>query len=267
MSGTNAPDALLVQRGHMPLILRSPGQPGVSELSFGHPVVGWQQWRDLLFLHWRVSPASVQASLPPGLAVDTFDGEAWLGIVPFAMRRVRPRFLPPVPWLSWFLELNVRTYVRDAQGVPGVWFYSLDCDQPVAVEIARRFFHLPYMHARMQAARTANSMDYVCQRRGAAGTPWRYTWETVSDGQPAAGQTLEHFLVERYVLYCADARQRLYRGRVSHTPYRIHVPTVLSYDAGPARLAGFSLHGEPASLLAAEPVNVAIHSLKRLSPD
>jgi uncharacterized protein len=90
-----------------------------------HPVVGRQRWSDLLFLHWRVSAAAVQATLPAGLFVDTYHDQAYVGIVPFFMERVRPVYLPPVPWLSWFLELNVRTYVRDASGTPGVWFYSL----------------------------------------------------------------------------------------------------------------------------------------------
>jgi uncharacterized protein YqjF (DUF2071 family) len=237
----------------------------VPQLS--HPIVGWQHWYDLLFLHWRVPAASVQATLPPGLFVDTFDDDAWIGIVPFAMRAVRPRYLPALPWLSSFLELNVRTYVRDAQGVPGVWFYSLDCDQPVAVEIARHLFHLPYMHARMQATRAMHAISYSCQRRGINSPPWRYTWETGAHSQPASGQTLEHFLVERYVLYCADEQQRLYRGHVSHAPYRIHVPSVSSYDTGPAQVAGFTLEGAPVSILAAEPVNVAIHSLNRLPGD
>ena len=230
-----------------------------------HPIVGWQRWRDLLFLHWTVPASTVQAALPPGLFVDTFAGNAWVGIVPFAMQRVRPRFLPPVPWLSWFLELNVRTYVRDTEGVPGVWFHSLDCDQPIAVEIARRLFHLPYMHARMHAKRTGDTLAYRSQRRGAGGAPWEYGWRTHGPGQPAAEGTLEHFLVERYVLYAADAAHRLYRGHVSHTPYRIHVPTVERLDIGPASLAGYTLTGTPASVLAAEPVNVAIHSLNRLT--
>lgn len=227
------------------------------------PTVGFQQWRDLLFLHWRVPVQAVQATLPPGLVVDTFDGDAWLGIVPFAMARVRPRWLPPLPWLSWFLELNVRTYVRDAQGVPGVWFHSLDCNQPLAVTIARTLFHRPYLHARMHATRTANALVYRSQRRGVAGDPWEYAWRTHGPGQPAAHATLEHFLVERYVLYSADARGRLYRGQVSHAPYRIHVPTVERYDTGPAALAGFTLSGAPASVLAADPVQVTIHPLTR----
>lgn len=236
------------------------------------PVVGAQQWRALLFLHWRVSPDAVQATLPPGLIVDTFDGEAWVGIVPFAMAGVRPRFLPPVPWLSWFLELNVRTYVRDANGTRGVWFYSLDCNQPIAVEIARRAFHLPYEHARMRARREergghTTEYQYECQRRGQSGPAWRYAWSTQAQGAPAMRDSLEHFLVERYTLYCADARGRLFRGQVSHAPYRVHVPTVTAFDVGPASLAGFELHGAPDSSLAAQTVNVRIHALQRLPPD
>jgi hypothetical protein len=232
--------------------------------------VGTQQWRDLLFLHWPVHPAAVQATLPPGLSVDTFHGNAWVGIVPFAMARVRPRFLPPLPWLSWFLELNVRTYVRDRAGNPGVWFYSLDCNQPVAVALARSLFHLPYQHARMRARRgrdqAGETLQYQCRRWGQARSPWRYAWSTREDGAPVMVGSLEHFLVERYALYCANARQRLYRGTVSHAPYAVHTPTLQAFDTGPATLAGFTLEGPPASALAAQPVDVTIHALRPHAP-
>jgi uncharacterized protein len=224
-------------------------------------VIGTQRWSDLLFLHWRVSAAAVQATLPPGLVVDCYDDDAYLGIVPFAMGGVRPAYLPPVPWLSWFLELNVRTYVRDAQGTPGVWFYSLDCDQPIGVEIARRFFHLPYEHARMRAERRLGERSYTCQRRGQPAPPWHYQWQTQPTSAPAAAGTLAHFLVERYVLYSADRAGHLYQGRVSHTPYRVHTPQLHDFSTGPAELAGFALEGPPMSVLAAEPVAVSIHPL------
>ena len=100
------------------------------------PFVGRQRWNQLLFAHWEIDSATVQASLPGGLYVDTFAGAAYLGIVPFAMERVRPAWLPALPWVAWFLELNVRTYVHDAMGRPGVWFYSLDCNRALAVAIA-----------------------------------------------------------------------------------------------------------------------------------
>ena len=234
------------------------------------PAVGRQQWRDLLFLHWPVHPAAVQATLPAGLVVDTFHGDAWVGIVPFAMARVRPRCLPPLPWLSWFLELNVRTYVRDSAGNPGVWFYSLDCNQPVAVALARSLFHLPYQHARMRARRERDqqgeALQYQCRRWGQPSPPWRYAWSTTHLGAPAADGSLDYFLVERYALYCATARQRLYRGTVSHTPYAVHTPTVQAFDTGPATLAGFTLEGPPASALAAQPVDVTIHALRPHAP-
>ncbi len=125
-----------------------------------------QRWTGLLFLHWPVEPALVAERLPAGLHVDTFEGNAWLGAVPFFMDRVRPVGTPPLPWLSWFMELNVRTYVHDDHGNAGVWFFSLDCNQPLAVEIARRSFHLPYQHAVMRS-RVVN----VASATSAAGNP------------------------------------------------------------------------------------------------
>src|SRR3954466_2394024 len=102
------------------------------------PVVMHHRWEALLFLHWLVSPAEIQQTLPPGLTVDTFEDQAYVAISPFFMRKVRPVGVPPLPWLSEFQELSVRTYVFDERGVPGIWFYSLDCDQPLAVAGAPR---------------------------------------------------------------------------------------------------------------------------------
>ncbi len=99
-----------------------------------------QRWTDLLFLHWEYPLEALQSTLPAGLFVDTFRGKAYLGIVPFFMRNIRPRFLPALPGISNFMEMNLRTYVHDRSGVPGVWFYSLEANQRLAVEVARRFF-------------------------------------------------------------------------------------------------------------------------------
>jgi uncharacterized protein YqjF (DUF2071 family) len=184
-----------------------------------------------------------------------------VGIVPFFMERIRPAGLPAVPWLSWFMELNVRTYVHDAAGRPGVWFYSLDCNQPVAVAIARRFFHLPYCHARMQARREGQGWRYESQRRGAArGDTYAWTPDP-AHAVPAPSGSLEYFLIERYRLFSADARGKLHTGSVHHAPYRIHRPQVKACSVEVARLAGFELTGEPVSLLAADAVDVAIYPL------
>ena len=130
------------------------------------PRVMFQRWESLLFLHWECDPAAVAARLPPGLHVDLFEGKAYVGIVPFRMRGVRPRCLPAVPGLSDFLESNVRTYVHDERGVPGVWFTSLECTQPLAVRTARSFFDLPYLDAGMRERRDGDRIDYRTQRSG-----------------------------------------------------------------------------------------------------
>lgn len=226
-------------------------------------IVGRQRWNHLLFAHWKVDANEVRAGLPPGLFVDTFEGDAYLGVVPFFMQRIRPAWLPPVPWISWFLELNVRTYVHDENGVPGVWFHSLDCNQPLAVSIARRFFHLPYFHAAMSATRDGNAIQYSCRRRGESAPPSRYAWRPGSHAAPAEPGSLEFFLVERYVLFSSDGDGRLYQGRVHHAPYQIHTPEVTEFSAEPARQAGFDVAGDPVSLLGAMPVDVSIFPLRQ----
>ena len=203
----------------------------------------------------------MQATLPQGLFVDAHEGAAYVGIVSFFMQRVRPAWLPPLPWISWFLELNVRTYVHDADGQPGVWFYSLDCNQPLAVMLARHFFHLPYFHARMRAQRAGEAIHYQCRRRGETGEPWRYAWTPGPTAAQAQPGSLDFFLIERYVLFSTDHAGRIYEGRVHHAPYRIHTPVVSGLSSGPARLAGFELTGEPASLLGAQSVDVSIFPL------
>jgi hypothetical protein len=124
----------------------------------GQRTVMWQRWADLLFLHWPVPPDELAALLPPGLTLDTFDGQAYVGLVPFTMTGVRPVWAPALPWLSHFHETNVRTYVHCRGRDPGVWFFSLDAANPVAVKIARALWKLPYHFARMRLARAGNGM-------------------------------------------------------------------------------------------------------------
>lgn len=214
---------------------------------------GWvalhMRWEKLLFLHWRWDPTEIQARLPVGLHVDTFEGEAWLGIVPFYMQRVRPSLLPAVPWLSDFLELNVRTYVVDAQGRPGVWFFSLACNHPVAVVVARGTFGLNYIHAKMRATLDASGWcDYECQRKGAAPARFRYRPTTI--GRRAEVDTLEHFLVERYMLFAKAPGGKLVCGRVHHPRYEIAPAGGVEGDFAPATADGFSNPGRPADHIA-----------------
>jgi uncharacterized protein YqjF (DUF2071 family) len=220
-----------------------------------------QRWSNLLFLHWPVDPLLIRSRLPEGLEPDLFDGQAWLGVVPFAMERVHPVGLPPLPWVSWFLELNVRTYVHDHSGRSGVWFFSLDCNQPVAVEAARRFFHLPYHHARMRAGLRDGEIVYSCRRR-ASPHESRFRYRPAHGGAPAREHSLEWFLVERYLLFTTDRAGRIRSGRVHHEPYRLAEAKCREWSSTPVDDDGLGrLGGPPVSMLAAEPVDVRIYPL------
>ncbi len=223
-----------------------------------------QRWSRLLFAHWNLDPTLIQETLPKGLHVDTFNGEAWIGIVPFYMQRIRPVFAPALPWLSWFLELNVRTYVHDDQGNSGVWFYSLDCNQPVAVEIARRAFHLPYQHARMQAEITGETVDYHCQRKGEP-VASRYQYQPSGTAlRLAEPGTLEFFLLERYLLFSTSSTGHIYTGHVHHEPYPFAEAACDVFDLEPIRQAGFKAEDSPArSLLYSPGVDVTVFPLQR----
>lgn len=178
-------------------------------------------WSELAFLHWAVDPAALRPLLPDGLALDTFDGRAWIGVVPFRMSDVRPRFVPAVPGLSAFPELNVRTYVV-CRGTPGVWFFSLDAASRVAVRGARAGFHLPYFDAEMTVARAADgAVEYRSRRVHRGAPPAELDARYAPDGPVFLAQpgTLERWLTDRLTLYGADRAGRVYRADVHHPPW------------------------------------------------
>lgn len=205
-----------------------------------------QGWRDLLFLHWKVEPALVQEGLPEGLFVDVHEGETFVGLVPFFMRGVRPRGFPPVPGISDFLELNVRVYVHDRHGRPGVWFHSLDANQPLAVAIARRFFHLPYVHAQMSASRVDNRIEYRSRQREGAAAETAVTYSPGDELPLPEPGSLEFFLVERYLLFSWNARRKtLFSGQVHHPPYRIRNVDWSGLQPGAVEAAGYEVGSAP----------------------
>ena len=214
------------------------------------PMVMRQRWLDLLFLHWRWDPVEVQSTLPPGLTVDTWDGAAWIGIVPFAMRGVRPRFCPSLPGISHFLELNLRTYVRDRAGRRGVWFYSLDANQPLAVWAARAFFALPYHCARMEwSVANGECRFFACRAGTRQSLEFRYRpgfvrSQASPDSREAVPGTLDFFLVERYRLF-AFRRGRLFSGRVYHRPYPLTAVDVSLWNDALFALDGFRRPDRP----------------------
>jgi uncharacterized protein len=184
------------------------------------PWVLFMSWHDLLFMHWPVHEEALRSLIPPALHLDTFDGSAWLSVTPFRMTGVRPRFLPSVPPLSNFLELNVRTYVT-AGGKPGIWFFSLDAGNPVAVRLARATFHLPYLDAEMSCAVVGDEVHYRSVRThgGVPGAEYAARYRPVGEPSESRPGTLENFLTERYCLYAADGRGNVYRGDIHHHPW------------------------------------------------
>ena len=186
------------------------------------PWVMTQSWHDLLFAHWPVDAAKLRARIPERLEIDMFEGNAWLAVVPFRMTGVRLRGTPAVPWLSAFPELNVRTYVV-CDGKPGVWFFSPDAGNSLAVTIARAWFHLPYFRARMRCSEHNGWIEYVSRRNhsGAAPATLQVRYRPIAPAFLPQRGTLEHFLTERYCLYALDGSHRLIRGELHHHPWAL----------------------------------------------
>jgi len=177
-----------------------------------------QTWRELLFIHWPVPVEALRAVVPPQLPLDTYEGQAWLAVVPFGMS-IRARATPPIPGLSNFLELNVRTYVT-LEGKPGVFFFSLDAGNAAAV-IGARTVHLPYYYAWMTKRRRGDEIGYASQRVAPRplGADFRARYRPFGPAAPPLPGTLVHFLTERYCLYAVDRRGAVSRIQIHHPPW------------------------------------------------
>lgn len=180
-----------------------------------------QTWSDLLFAHWPIPSGVMRRALPPQLTLDTFDDQAWIGVVPFAMSHVYPRYTIPLPWLSYFLEMNVRTYVTMG-GKPGVYFFSLDAQNPLAVALARRFFKLPYFTARMKLRRERDGWIKYTSRRTHRGSPaaeLRVRYRPMGEVYRSIRGSLDYWLTERYCLYTVDGDGTVYRAEIHHAQW------------------------------------------------
>lgn len=184
------------------------------------PWVMTQSWHDLLFAHWPVDRDLLRGRIPASFALDLYDNQAWLGVIPFHMTNVAPRGLPALPWVSAFPELNVRTYVT-VDGKPGVYFFSLDAGNPIAVATARTLFHLPYFSAAMTVAEKDGWIEYSSRRANQDAGPADFVGRYRPTGPPHEPQlgTIEHFLTERYCLYTVDSGFRPYRLEIHHRPW------------------------------------------------
>jgi uncharacterized protein YqjF (DUF2071 family) len=160
------------------------------------------RWHDLLFMHWPVSADALRPHVPPSLELDAYEGCAWIGVIPFRMTNVRPLMIPGLP-ASSFLEINVRTYVRH-NDCSGVWFFSLDAASRLAVWGARRFFHLPYHFAEMQASQSGKGIRYRSCRLSDRALRFAAEYQPTGGPRHPRQGDLDHWLTERYCLFSAD---------------------------------------------------------------
>jgi uncharacterized protein YqjF (DUF2071 family) len=204
-------------------------------------------WHELAFLHWAVDAAALRALLPAGLELDTLEGRAYVGVVPFRMSDVRPRAVPALPGVSAFPELNVRTYVI-CRGTPGVWFFSLDAGSRLAVRAARAGFHLPYFDADMTVARAADGwIDYRSRRvhRGAPPAELDARYRPAGPVFLAQEGTLERWLTDRMTLYAATPRGRILRADIHHPPWPLQPATAELRICRMTEQVGLALPPEP----------------------
>jgi len=201
-----------------------------------------QQWLDLAYLHWRYDPAEVQRLLPAGLEVDTFDGSAWVGLIPFSMRGIGLGKGPGVPYLGSFAEVNVRTYVV-RNGRPGVWFFSLDVDRLLPALVARAVYRLPYCWGRTTHRRVGDSTSTLVRRRW----PARVTDSSleIAVGAPVVADELDVFLTARWGLYSRGLRGLRY-APVDHEPWPLRTARLVSLDDSLVQAAGLPApQGDP----------------------
>jgi hypothetical protein len=191
------------------------------------------RWECISFLHWAYHVETVQRLLPPGLWVEPYDGMAWVGLVPFHMY-VRPPLAPPVPWASYFPETNLRTYVRDANGHTGVWFFSLDASRFGAIVAARATLGLPYFWSRMRLGRRGDVVRYRSTRRWPGPTPAHNDVEVEVGPRIAEPSAFENYLTARFALFSP----KLLRVPAHHPPWPLHAATVRRVDTGLLAAAG-----------------------------
>ena len=224
------PDDARVSGGDEPL-------SAVCPFTIDRPIM-LQRWERLTFVHWSFDPQRVQRLLPDWLQVETLDGAAWVGLVPFFMRVATPGGRR-VGWVSHFCETNVRTYVRDREGRSGIWFFSLDAARLGAVITARATYRLPYFWSRMRLDERDRDIAYTCRRR------WPDRQSTTSRvhiriGDPFTASDLDdrdHFLTARWVLF-SSAGDRTRFARAWHTPWPLFHADPIDVDDGLITMAG-----------------------------
>jgi uncharacterized protein len=229
----------------------------------GQPVMH-QDWGKLLFMHWRINEGLIRPLIPEELQIDTYGGSAWLAVTPFTIWGISafPPFLPPIPGLSSMHELNVRTYVH-LDGVPGVWFFSLDANSSPAVFAARTFFHLPYFNAEIRLEEDGDEIIYDLSREDDPPAALHARWKIGKKLPQAQAGSREFFLTERYCLY-TESDGALYRGRIHHEPWPLQQAELLEFDTDIFVANGLPKPSGQPILHYAEEISVDLWALEEL---
>jgi len=228
-------------------------------------------WHDLLFMHYEIDAQALQPILPDSVKLDTFDGKAYVGIVPFRMSDVAPRYCPELPLVSRFPELNVRTYVT-IDNKPGVWFFSLDATSRLAVRAARTMFHLNYVDASITFKKDRRPcpgkwINYHSVRTDASAPPAELHCEyrPMGDWYFARPATLAHWLTARYCLYTQNRKGQLYRGEINHSPWRLQDAQAIVHANTMTEGLGLDISGQQPLLHFASETKVVAWLLEKVS--
>lgn len=210
------------------------------------PWIMGQTWERLLFAHWRIDVARLRRFVPPQIPIDTFDGSAWIAVTPFVVGGLRLRFLPPLPGTARFPEINVRTYAT-IEDRPGIYFFSLDVPNVLAIAAARRAYRLPYFRSQIDVGHADAWVRYRSRRVDPAGTPVQCAMEYQATGpsRAALAGSFEYWAAERYCLYTLDSRMRVLRGEIHHPPWNLQPAQATISSNSMGRQIGSDLHEQP----------------------
>ncbi len=228
------------------------------------PWVMQQTWKNLLFAHYPISPDILRPLVPSCFELDTFQGSAWVSVVPFTMSKIRMRYLSKLPLTADFAELNVRTYVRFANK-PGVYFFSLDANSKLAVMTGNQFYHLPYYHADMSIHQKGEWTHYASKRTDPRVNSGLFSgqYRPIGDVFKAEPGTIEHWLTERYILYVTN-RNYVYEGNILHQPWPLQQASLVVKENSVAQSLGIPIEDPPSHLHYCKELQVVAWLLKKV---
>jgi uncharacterized protein YqjF (DUF2071 family) len=221
-----------------------------------------QSWHNLLFAHWPIPIEDLQKLIPPPLQLDVYEGQAWVGVVPFHMSNIRYRNMPYIPTTSKFAELNVRTYVT-LNNIPGVYFFSLDATSFLAVKAARYLYHLPYYFSDINIRNEDQRIYYQCRRIGTKDFQFKGTYKPISSPFKSHSGTLEHWLTERYCFYNSHL-SRIFRCDILHKPWSLQLAEADIFVNTMANIGGLQLPNENPLLHYSERIDVLTWGLEEV---